>query len=50
VLHEMAATGGTDYFALPLEYGDGSVQGLSLVSDGPDGFAAHGAGGLRQHR
>jgi adenylate cyclase len=39
VLHEMAATGGTDYFALPLEYGDGSVQGLSLVSDGPDGFA-----------
>jgi adenylate cyclase len=39
VLHEMAATGGTDYFALPLEYGDGSVQGLSLVSDGADGFA-----------
>ena len=31
VLHEMAAAGGTDYLAVPLEYGDGSVQGLSLV-------------------
>jgi adenylate cyclase len=39
VLHEMAAAGGTDYLAVPLEYGDGSVQGLSLVSDGEDGFA-----------
>jgi adenylate cyclase len=39
VLHEMAAAGGTDYLALPLEYGDGSVQGMSLVSDGTDGFA-----------
>jgi adenylate cyclase len=40
VLHEMAAAGGTDYLAVPLEYGDGSVQGLSLVSDGAAGFAA----------
>jgi adenylate cyclase len=39
VLHEMAAAGGTDYLALPLEYGDGSVQGLSLVADGAAGFA-----------
>jgi adenylate cyclase len=39
VLHEMAAAGGTDYLAVPLEYGDGSVQGLSLVSDDKDGFA-----------
>jgi adenylate cyclase len=39
VLHEMAAAGGTDYLAVPLEYGDGSVQGLSLVSDGEHGFA-----------
>jgi adenylate cyclase len=39
VLHEMAAAGGTDYLAVPLEYGDGSVQGLSLVSDGDGGFA-----------
>jgi adenylate cyclase len=41
VLHEMAAGGGTDYLAVPLEYGDGSVQGLSLVSDGEAGFADH---------
>ena len=39
VLHEMAAGGGTDYLAVALEYGDGSVQGMSLVSDGPTGFA-----------
>ena len=39
VLHEMAAAGGTEYLALALEYGDGSVQGMSLVSDGADGFA-----------
>ena len=39
VLHEMAAAGGTDYLAVPPEYGDGSVQGLSLVSDGEAGFA-----------
>src|SRR3954454_9539496 len=39
VLHEIAAAGGTDYLAVPLEYGDGSVQGVSLVSDGEEGFA-----------
>jgi adenylate cyclase len=39
VLHEMAAAGGTDYLAAMLEYGDGSVQGMSLVSDSPEGFA-----------
>jgi adenylate cyclase len=39
VLHEMAAAGGTDYLAVPLEYGDGSVQAMSLVSDGATGFA-----------
>jgi adenylate cyclase len=38
VLHEMSEAGGTDYLALPLEYGDGSVQGLSLVADGEAGF------------
>ena len=35
----MAAAGGTDYLALPLEYGDGSVQGLSLVAEGAAGFS-----------
>jgi adenylate cyclase len=39
VLHEMAGAGGTDYLALPLEYGDGSVQAMSLVSDDAGGFA-----------
>lgn len=39
VLNEIAAAGGTDYLAVALEYGDGSVQALSLVSDGPTGFA-----------
>jgi adenylate cyclase len=39
VLHEMVAAGSADCFAVPLEYGDGSVQGLSLVSDNKDGFA-----------
>ena len=39
VLHEMAAEGGTDYLAVALEYGDGSVQGTSFVSDAADGFS-----------
>jgi adenylate cyclase len=39
VLDEMTAAGGTDYLAVPLEYGDGSVQGLSLVSNDEAGFA-----------
>ncbi|MEM8948421.1 MAG: adenylate/guanylate cyclase domain-containing protein [Pseudomonadota bacterium] len=39
VFHEMAEIGGTDFFAMPLEFGDGSVQGMSLVADGENGFA-----------
>ncbi len=39
VLHEMAAAGGSDYLAMPLEYGDGSVQGLAIVSDHASGFS-----------
>ena len=35
----MQALGGTDYLATPLEYGDGSVQGVSLVADGAAGFS-----------
>ena len=38
VLHELAAAGGTDFLAMPLEYGDGSVQGMSLATDDPRGF------------
>lgn len=37
-LHEMADIGGTDFIAMPLEFGDGSVQGMSLVADGELGF------------
>lgn len=36
--HELAAEGGTDFFCLPLEYGDGSVQGTSITTNHPDGF------------
>jgi adenylate cyclase len=35
---ENAAAGGTDYLALPIEYGDGSVQGASFTTDRPGGF------------
>lgn len=38
VLHELAAEGATDFLALPIEYGDGSIQGMSLVTDHPNGF------------
>ncbi|MEM7045398.1 MAG: adenylate/guanylate cyclase domain-containing protein [Pseudomonadota bacterium] len=39
VFHEMAEIGGTDFFSMPLEFGDGSVQGMSFVADGEDGFS-----------
>ncbi|GAB5436366.1 hypothetical protein [Falsiruegeria mediterranea] len=36
---ELAADGATDFFAMALEYGDGSVQGTSLTTHHPDGFS-----------
>jgi adenylate cyclase len=39
VFHEMAEIGGTDFFSMPLEFGDGSVQGMSFVADGEAGFS-----------
>ena len=39
ILHELAADGATDFLAMPIEYGDGSVQGMSAVTDHPDGFS-----------
>ncbi|WP_394890914.1 adenylate/guanylate cyclase domain-containing protein [Mesorhizobium sp. AaZ16] len=39
VLLEQAAAGGTDYLVLPIEYGDGSVQGGSFTTDRPGGFS-----------
>ena len=33
VLFELAAAGSTDYLAIPIAYGDGSVQGASFTTD-----------------
>jgi adenylate cyclase len=38
VLFELAAAGSTDYLALPVEYGDGSVQASAFTTDRPGGF------------
>jgi adenylate cyclase len=35
---ENAAAGGTDYLAMPIEYGDGSVQGSAFTIDRPGGY------------
>ncbi len=39
VLVELAAAGSTDYLALPIEFGDGSVQVGAFTTDRPGGFA-----------
>jgi adenylate cyclase len=39
VLFELAASGSTDYFALPIVYGDGSVQGAAFTTDAVGGFS-----------
>ena len=38
VLFEVAAGGSTDYLALPIEYGDSSVQAGAFTTDRPGGF------------
>ena len=38
VLFELAGQGSTDYLALPVEYGDGSVQASAFTTDRPGGF------------
>ena len=38
VLLELAAAGSTGYLALPIEYGDGSVQVGAFTTDRPGGF------------
>jgi adenylate cyclase len=40
VLFELAEAGSTDYLALPVEYGDGSVQACAFSTDRPGGFRA----------
>lgn len=39
VLFELAAEGSTDYLALPIIYGDGSVQGAAFTTDAAGGFS-----------
>lgn len=39
VLFELAEAGGTDYFALPINYGDGSFQVSAYTADRPGGFS-----------
>jgi len=43
VLFELAESGSTDYLALPIEYGDGSVQASVFTTDRPGGFGAEEA-------
>lgn len=40
VLYEIRNAGGTDYLALPLNYGNGVTQAVSIVSDAVEGFSA----------
>jgi adenylate cyclase len=40
VLYEIRNAGGTDYLALPLNYGNGVTQAVSIVSDAGEGFSA----------
>jgi adenylate cyclase len=44
VLLEVAAEGGTDYLAIPIVYGDGSVQGASFTTDGLRDFSREEVG------
>lgn len=39
VLHELRADGMTDYLALPLEFGSGAVNFLTVATAHPDGFS-----------
>ncbi|MEM1400056.1 MAG: adenylate/guanylate cyclase domain-containing protein [Pseudomonadota bacterium] len=40
VYHDLAAGGGTDFYASLLDYGDGSLQACSYVTARPSGFEA----------
>lgn len=40
VLFELAEGGSTDYLAIPIEYGDGSLQVSAFTTDRPGGFSA----------
>lgn len=40
VYGDLAQSGATDFLAMPLEYGDGAVQGCSFTTNDPDGFSS----------
>lgn len=40
VLFELAESGSTDYLAIPIAYGDGSLQVSAFTTDRPGGFSA----------
>jgi adenylate cyclase len=40
IFHELAEAGGTDYVAVPIVYGNETVQVASFVTDRPSGFTA----------
>lgn len=46
ILSELLAEGATDYVALPLNFSDGQINILSLVSDEPGGFSTNQLGYL----
>lgn len=50
VFHELAAAGGTDYVAVPIVYGNETVQVASFVTDRPGGFTAEEAALLERLR
>lgn len=46
LLRELRAEGLTDYVALPIRFGDGSIQGTSWASDRPRGFTTAELSGI----
>ena len=44
ILEELAAEGATDYVAMPLQFSDGQLNILTLVSDRPGGFSTEELG------
>ena len=50
VYAELAQSGATDFLAMPLEYGDGTVQGSSFSTEAPEGFTEAQIRALRDSR
>ncbi|OWJ66371.1 adenylate/guanylate cyclase domain-containing protein [Inquilinus limosus] len=50
IFHELAEAGGTDYLAVPIVYGNATVQVASFVTDRPSGFTGDEAALLERLR